>query len=76
MAAGRFCSNRRGKYSMKNLHKEIKVAAVVSCVSGLLMILIQIPTPDYLNCFGALFAVIWMAGGIYAAIGTLFLLTD
>lgn len=51
---------------------KIFISAIVCIVSFGFMILAQVPTPEYLNPVGCLFAIIWMISGIYAGIGALF----
>lgn len=53
--------------------KEKVTASVLICmISFDLLVLVQIPTPEYLNPIGCLFASVFIASGLYAAIGALF----
>ncbi len=49
----------------------VPIAAIVFIISIILMVVVQIPTPQYLNPFGCLCAIAAMASGFYLAFGIL-----
>lgn len=53
--------------------QKVQTSAVICIISMALMILAQIPTPEYLNPLGCMFALVWIASGIYTVIGAIFI---
>ncbi len=61
------------KVQRKNDLKKIRTMGVICLISFALMTLAQIPTPQYLNPVGCIFATIWICSGIgFAMFGTYF----
>lgn len=51
---------------------KIFISTLICVLSFGLLQLAQIPTPEYLNPVGCLFATIWMVSGMYAGVTALF----
>lgn len=60
------------KIKLSNADK-IGLAIIICVVSLGLMIIAQIPTPEYLNPVGCLFGTSFIVSGMYAAMGALFM---
>lgn len=54
--------------------KQIFASGIIFIASTILMIVAQLPTPEYLNPIGCFFAIAWIASGMFIGIGTLFMM--